>query len=134
MCAMINQSARYFIVLHGWRKLWRSTFGIAPEWLNLTNFCHRDNHHMLVENFVISLVEMLQNGYIWVIFNVSRFVHHACFRIYIQHMSIVDTFTLVEENFVISPAGLQDIWVIFSIFRFIQRGCSRNVTFNKYRL
>ena len=57
---------------------------------------------MLEENFVFSLVEMLQNGYICVILNVRRFVHHACFRIYIEQMPIVDTFTLVEENFVIS--------------------------------
>ena len=61
---------------------------------------------MLEENFVISLVEMLQNCHICEILNVRRFAHHACFRIYIQQMPIVDTFTLVEENFVISPAGL----------------------------
>ena len=61
---------------------------------------------MLEENFVFSLVEMLQNGYICVILNVRRFAHHACFRNYIEQMPIVDTFTLVEENFVISPSGL----------------------------
>ena len=44
---------------------------------------------MLEENFVFSLVEMLQNGYICVILNVRRFVHHACFRIYIEQMQIV---------------------------------------------